>query len=274
MGSGRRTPSRCSAVAMGRRRRSMSISYRRSPGWLAVLGWSWLASAARADRGAQRPRVAAAASDLSGARRRPVAPDADAGRTTYRLARHARTRRPHHRRRTRRPARRARRRGRRGDRGHHEQGPPRPLALQRGRGRHQRRAEPGRLVGVARLRHGQGLGLPRRPGRDRDHVPGGARRGAVARAPGRHLPPQPRGQARHARLRRRLGRPHLLRGRHHRPGAAARALRAADEEPRARSTATRSGSSPRSCRTTTASAAARSRATSATARWSCSPPSR
>ena len=64
-------------------------------------------------------------------------------------------------------------------------------------------------------------------------MPRGAGRGAVARAPRSHLPPQSRGQARHARLRRRLGRTHLLRGRHHRPGAAARALRAAHEVPRA-----------------------------------------
>ena len=101
-------------------------------------------------------------------------------------------------------------------------------------GGHQRRAEPGRLLGVARLRHREGLGLPRRPGRDRDHVPRGAGRSAVARAPGRHLPPGARRPAGHARLRRRLGRAHLLRGRHHRPGAAARALRAADEDPRDR----------------------------------------
>ena len=38
---------------------------------------------------------------------------------------------------------------------------------------------------------------------------------------------------RHARVRRRLRRPHLLRRRHHRPGDPARALRAADEAPRA-----------------------------------------
>ena len=59
---------------------------------------------------------------------------------------------------------------------------------------------------------------------------------------------------------------HLLRRRHHRPGDPARALRAADEAPRARSTATRSGSRPRCCRTTTAPASAASRATSAPAR--------
>ena len=96
-------------------------------------------------------------------------------------------------------------------------------------GRHQRRAQPRGLVGVARVRHRQGLRLPGRPGRDRDHVPRGARRDPPPRAPGRDLPPQRGGQARHARLRRRLGRPHLLRGRHHRPGDPARALRAADE---------------------------------------------
>ena len=296
--SGSPTACRRARSARGRRRRP-PVRESSSP-----RGAEGQVPARRAARGAARLRAAAAARRADGGRRRgrlrgvvtleqvsraslqlagwrpsavsrrcPRAGSAQR-RTRYRLARHARTRRPDHRRRTGRPARRARRRGRRGDRGHHDQGPPRPLALQRGRGRHQRRAEPGRLVGVARLRHRQGLGLPRRPGRDRDHVPRGARRGALARAPGRHLPPQPRGQARHPRVRRRLGRPHLLRGRHHRPGAAARALRAADEAPRARSTATRSGSSPRSSRTTRAAAAARSRATSATARWSCSPPRR
>ena len=91
------------------------------------------------------------------------------------------------------------------------------------------RAQPGRLLGVARLRHHQGLRLPRRPGRDRDHVPRGAGGAPPPRAPRRHLPPQRGGQARHPRLRRRLGGAHLLRRRHHRPGDHARALRAADE---------------------------------------------
>ena len=49
------------------------------------------------------------------------------------------------------------------------------------------------------------------------------------RAPGRHLPPQRGGQARHARLRRRIGGAHVLRRRHHGPGDPARALRAAHE---------------------------------------------
>ena len=138
-------------------------------------------------------------------------------------------RRPRDRSRTRRPARRPRSSGRGRLRGDHLQGPPRPLALERGPGRDQRGAQPRGLLGVARLRHRQGLGLPRRPGRDRDHVPRGARGAARPRAPGRDLPPQRGGPARHARLRRRLGRPHLLRGGHHRPGDPARALRAADE---------------------------------------------
>ena len=192
----------------------------------------------------------------------------------HRLRRHARARRPDHRCRPRRSARRPGGGSRGRDGGDHVQGPPRPLALQRGGRRHQRGPEPGRLVGVARLRHRQGLRLPRRPGRDRDHVPRGARRGALARALRRHLPPQRDRAPRHARLRRRLGRPHLLRGRHHRPGAAARALRAADEAPRAdrplRGVVRHRARPGRRA----ASAAAPSRATSATARWSCSPPRR
>ena len=73
--------------------------------------------------------------------------------------------------RPRRPACRPRRRGGGGIRGDHLQGPPGALALERRTGRHQRGARPAGLVGVARLRHRQGLGLPGRPGRDRDHVP-------------------------------------------------------------------------------------------------------
>ena len=154
-------------------------------------------------------------------------------RSGLRLRRHARTRRADHRCRPGRPACRSGGGARGRDGGHHVQGPSGPLALERCGRRDQRGPEPRRLVGVARLRHGQGLRLPRRPGRDRDHVPGGARRGALARALGRHLPPQRDRASRHARLRRRLRRAHLLRGRHHGPGAAARALRAADEAPRA-----------------------------------------
>ena len=87
-------------------------------------------------------------------------------------------------------------------------------------------------LGVARLRHHQGLGLPRRPGRHRDHVPRGARRAPLARARRRDVPPRRDGASGHPRLRRRLGGPDLLRGRHHRPGAPPRALRAAHEAPR------------------------------------------
>ena len=92
----------------------------------------------------------------------------------------------------------------------------------------------GRRLALARLRHGQGLGLPRRPGRDRGHVLRGAQGGPAPRAHRRHLPPQRDGRARPARVRRRLDEAHGLRGRHHRPGDPARALRAAHEVPRGR----------------------------------------
>ncbi len=111
----------------------------------------------------------------------------------------------------------------------HLEGPPRALALERRAGRDQRRAQPRRLVGVARLRHDQGLGLPGRPGRDRDHVPRGAGGDHPPRAPRGPLPSRRRRPPRHARLRRRLGGAHLLRRGHHRPGDHARPLRAADE---------------------------------------------
>ena len=90
-------------------------------------------------------------------------------------------RRPRHRSRPRRPARRPRSGGEGRIRGHHLQGPPGALALERRPGRHQRGARPAGLLGVARLRHGQGLRLPGRPGRHRDHVPRGAR-GAARRS--------------------------------------------------------------------------------------------
>ena len=138
-------------------------------------------------------------------------------------------RRPSDRGRSRRPARSPRSSGGGRVRGHHLQGPPGALALERGPGRDQRGAQPRGHLGVARLRHHQGLRLPRRPGRHRGHVPGGALRAARARALGRDLPPQRGGPARHPRLRRRVGGAHLLRGRHHGPGDPARALRAADE---------------------------------------------
>ena len=86
------------------------------------------------------------------------------------------------------------------------QGPPGPLPLGRGGRRDQRGAEPRGQLGVARVRHRQGLRLPGRPGRDRDHVPGGARRDPVARARRRHVPPQRDRPPRHPRVRRRLAR--------------------------------------------------------------------
>ena len=130
-----------------------------------------------------------------------------------------------------------------------------------------------RLLGVARVRHRQGVGLPGRPGRDRDHVPGGPRGAAAPGAHGRHLPPQRGGAARHPRLRRRLRGPHLLRGRHHRPGDPARPLRAADEA--RRGAALRGVVHDRAgARRVRANAPAPSRATSATGAWPCSRPSR
>ncbi len=74
---------------------------------------------------------------------------------------HARARRVDHRCRSRRSA------GRLGggasgrDGGDHEQGPPGPIAFQCGGRRYQRRPEPRRLLGIARVRHGQGVRLPR-----------------------------------------------------------------------------------------------------------------
>ena len=129
----------------------------------------------------------------------------------------------------------------------HEQGPPRALALGGRRRRHQRGDQRRRRLALARLRHRQGLGLPRRPGRDRSDVLGGARRGHAPRAHRRDLPPQRQGRDGPARVRRGLDEAHRLRRRHHRPGDAARALRAADEAPRDGRRATRSGSRPRCC---------------------------
>ena len=106
----------------------------------------------------------------------------------------------------------------------------------RRRGRHQRRAWQCRRgqPRAAHLLHRQGLRLPGRPGRDR---------GDVRRRPGRHLRAGAHGrgvlahggrQDRPAAVRRGRRAAHLLRRRHHRPRAAARALRAAGEERRDR----------------------------------------
>ena len=78
-----------------------------------------------------------------------------------------------------------------------------------------------------RLRHRQGLRLPRRPGRDRDPLPRGARRHLPARALGSRLLASRGRPARAASVRRRRLAAHGLRGRHHRPRADPGALRAA-----------------------------------------------
>ena len=145
---------------------------------------------------------------------------------------HASTRRIDHWGRPRGPA--CRPRGRRNRRQcrDHEQGPPGALTLGGRRRRHQRGDQRRRRLALARVRHRQGLGLPRRPGRDRSDVLRGTEGGHGPGAHGRDLPPQRGGQAGPARVRRRVDEAHRLRGRHHRAGDAARALRAADAAPR------------------------------------------
>ena len=102
-------------------------------------------------------------------------------------------------------------------------------------GRHRRRArQHGRgQLAVAHVRHHQGLGLSRRPGCDRVHVPHGARGGLRAGALRHAVRPQ---QGRHrvpaalrrplAEFRRAAGAAQLLRGRSHRPRHAAHAVSA------------------------------------------------
>ena len=103
------------------------------------------------------------------------------------------------------------------------------LALGLRGGRHQRRARQ-RGRGQPRdphVRHRQGLGLPGRPGRDRDHVHRGAGRHLRARAHGRRVLALPRRPHRAAAVRRRGLAAHRLLRRHHGPRADPRALRAA-----------------------------------------------
>ncbi len=73
----------------------------------------------------------------------------------------------------------------RGGAGHrlHHQGIPDAQPHGRGAGRHQRRAgqHGRRRLALAHVRHRQGVGLARRPGRDRVHVQGSAQRGDRAR---------------------------------------------------------------------------------------------
>ena len=108
---------------------------------------------------------------------------------------------------------------------------------------------------IACLRHGQGLRLPRRPGRDRDLHARGARRHLPARALGRVLLAARGRQARAAPVRRRGLAAHGLRRRHHRPRADPGALRAARE---ARHHASTRSTSPGSSSRTTAAARASS----------------
>ncbi len=141
----------------------------------------------------------------------------------------------------------ARRRGRRGrlrrdarsDRGlrrrrrcgHAVEDPPGSKPLGSGRGRDQRGARK-RLRGrsrEARVRHRQGLRLPRRPGRDRDPLPGGARRRLPARALGGGLLTDTGRAHRSAALRCRRRAADGIRRRHHRPRPHPRPLRAGDE---------------------------------------------
>ena len=116
----------------------------------------------------------------------------------------------------------------------HLQGVPDPLAHRGGAGRHFRLARQygaGRLA-LAHVRHRQGLGLARRPGRDRISVPQRARRRLRARTLGRAVLAHRGGQDLPAPVRRHDDRirqghraAHLRRRRPHRPRHAAHALR-------------------------------------------------
>ena len=122
----------------------------------------------------------------------------------------------------------------------HHQGVPDPLAHRGGAGRHlglARQHGPGRLA-LAHVRHREGVGLARRPGRDR--VPRAQRPGRRVRAGalGRAVLPHGGGQdlpapvRRHDHRLRQGHRPaHLRGGRPHRPRHAAHPLRAGGEEP-------------------------------------------
>ena len=121
--------------------------------------------------------------------------------------------------------------------------------------------------GEPHLRHGEGLGLPRRPGRDRDPLRERAGRDLPARALGGGVqPPGGHGQDRPATVRRRRLPAHLLRRRPDRPGHPAHALHGVREvrdpdlrgvlrhPPRA---ATATGAAPESWPTTWSTAASR-----------------
>ena len=140
-------------------------------------------------------------------------------------------RRPRRRRRVRRHACRHRgaRPGREGRR--HLEAASDAQSLRRGGGWHQRRPrQQGRgQPREARVRHGQGIRLPGRPGRDRDLHGRGARRHLPARALGLRVLAQPRRAARPATVRCRRLATYRLRGRHHRARPDPGALRAAAE---------------------------------------------
>ena len=116
----------------------------------------------------------------------------------------------------------------------HLQGVPDPLAHRRRAGRHfglARQHGPGRLA-LAHVRHRQGVGLARRPGRDRVPVPQRAGRRLRARPLGRAVLAHRRGQDLPAPVRRHDDRlrqghraAHLRRRRPHRPRDPAHALR-------------------------------------------------
>ena len=121
----------------------------------------------------------------------------------------------------------------------HHQGLPDPQPYRRGAGRHRRQPRqhgPGPLD-LAHVRHGQGLRLARRPGRDRIYGPRSPGRGLRARACGRAVQPHRRRQDLPARVRRHdpehgrgpAGAAHLRRRRPHRPRDAAHALPAEPE---------------------------------------------
>ncbi len=122
--------------------------------------------------------------------------------------------------------------------GLHDQGVPDPLAHGGGAGRHLRLARQhgaGRLA-LAHVRHGEGLGLARRPGRHRVSLPQRARRRLRARPLGRAVLAHRGGQDLPAPVRRHDDRfrqghraAHLRGGRPHRPRHPAHALRAGAE---------------------------------------------
>ena len=131
----------------------------------------------------------------------------------------------------------------------------------------------GRQLGVARLRHRQGLRLPRRPGRDRDHVPRGAGGDPPPRAPRRHLPPQRGG---HGSERARSAAPRQARTYYVADITGQAIMHVLYEQlmKHAELISPLRGvlHDRASCSTTTAAARGASCATSPTARWSCSRP--